>query len=333
MKTNLLLLSGGTSQERQISIASKNNIQKYINSDKYNIISVSILPDSSWVLENSESSCSLINENGKGVLLVFCENKYEKIAIDIIFPVLHGDAEDGGLLGLFEAMNLPYVGTKKLGSVLCFDKLSSKKIAKEAGISVVPFIDYYLNPVSYSQAVEILGSQKLCIKPSNSGSSLGVSVAYDQESFLKAIAHANEFDEYVVVEKYIQNVREIFCGVLFDRDKLVFSKLGKVKTPDSVVCDWDLKYSPASHVEMLFNQEDVTFELEQTVGRISLDLFKLLRCHNYCRVDFLLDENDQLYFSEANTIPGLGQFSFFLQVFKQSGYEVEYIVERLLENC
>jgi|GEM_PF-6778861 len=331
MKRNLLFVSGGIGRERDVALASAKNVRKYVDQNQYDVISVVILPTGVWTLEDSTAICHLINENGKGVLLVNNGHLSQKIVVDLIFPVLHGDAEDGVLLGLFQSMKLPYVGTKKLGSVLCFDKLTAKKLAIQAGIPIVPFIDHFLNPVDYHAACKELKTSKLCVKPSNSGSTFGVSVANDEDSFKKAIDFAREFDEYIVIEKYIENVREVFCAILADGESLITADPGLLNA-GAELFDFDLKYSSGSSADVSFDFSAFPAGFESHVRELSKKIFRILRCDNYSRIDYLVDIWGNLYFSEVNTIPGMGDRSLFFKMFKHSGYEPSNLVAKILSN-
>jgi D-alanine-D-alanine ligase len=324
---NLLLICGGASAESEVSIASCENISSYIDRTKFNVISILILNDKTWVLKETGKLVHVINKNGRGVLLVDDNDYFKEIDIDVIFPILHGKGvEDGQIQGFFETLNIPYVGSKVLSSALCFDKILAKTIVRAHGISVVNFVEYS-NEMSYEKVCELLQTKDLFIKPSNSGSTFGVSKASNAEEFDQSIALAKKFDDTVLIEKYLPNVRELFCTIFQD----TVCDIVEVVIQKEFF-DFEDKYSETSEAKVLVhkNLEDDLYSRIQT---LSLQIFKILRCHNFSRCDFLLSESGELFFSEVNSIPGMGTKSLMLSSFMAMGYDMHDIVSKMIEVC
>ena len=227
---NLLVLTGGASAERDVSIKSRDHVMQFIDMALYNVILVNILQDKTWILESNNQTSHLLNKNGKCVLIDALGNE---VMIDLIFPIVLGDAEDGSLQGYFESLKAPYVGNNILSSVLCFDKISSKYImscdyAKQAGVLCVPFL-VFEEGVSFKEACAHLNTQQLFIKPSNSGSTLGAGKASNDSEFKMAIENAKIYDNAILIEKYMPDVREVFCGIIkYGQEFILSSDVSKV---------------------------------------------------------------------------------------------------------
>lgn len=323
---NLLLLTGGSSGEHEVSVKSRNYITQFIDTNTYNAIHVLITKDKTWLLESAcgkKQECRLINQSGQCLLSV--DETNETIEIDTIFPLVLGDGENGELPGLFESLNAPYVGTGVLGSALCFDKITSKHLAIAHGINCVPF-DVYEEGATFENACIKLNTNKLFIKPSNSGSTLGASIATNQLEFQTAIYEAQKYDKAVLIEKYLPNVRELFCGVMYDHGKLLLSAIGEA-VYEGACFTYELKYGK----DNIIVPAEIYQEIVKQIQEQSIQIFKILRCEVFARIDFFLYEG-KLYFSEINTIPAMTPTSIFLKLMAGAGYERPYIVNALFDN-
>lgn len=323
---NLLLLTGGASGEHEVSVKSRNYITQFIDVNTYNVINVLITKDKTWLLESADGKkleCRLINKAGQCLLSV--DETKETIAVDTIFPLVLGDGENGELPGLFESLNAPYVGTGVLGSALCFDKISSKYIAIAHGINCVPFA-IYEDDTTFENLCSKLNTNKLFIKPSNSGSTLGAGAATNRLEFQAAIAEAQKYDKAVLIEKYLPNVRELFCGVLYDHGKLVLSAIGEA-VYEGACFTYELKYGK----DNIIVPAEIEPQIAKQIQEQSIEIFKMLRCQVFARIDFFLYEG-QLYFSEVNTIPAMTPTSIFLKLMAGAGYERPYVVNALFDN-
>ena len=327
-KIKLLLLTGGSSREHEISVKSRNFVLQFIDENKYEIINVLIKKDKTWIFEGTNQECHLIHKSGNCVLLV--ENHV--VEFDIIFPLVLGDGEDGSLQGLFESLKAPYIGTKVLGSAICFDKISSKYImqahatARELNIKCVPFIEYS-DKINFQKACTQLSCTKVFIKPSNSGSTLGANAASNEEQFQKAILDAQKYDNAILIEKYLENVRELFCGIIYSTDKQpIVSAIGEAFY-EAEYFTYELKYGK----DNILVPAEIDQEIAKQIKEQSVAIFNILRCCTFARIDFFLYQN-QLYFSEVNTIPAMTPTSIFLKLMLAAGYNRELTLEMLFQS-
>src|SRR5262249_52546304 len=142
------------------------------------------------------------------------------LAVDVIFPIVHGKyGEDGTLQGMLELLHIPYVGTHTLGSAINMDKIVTKHILRSAELPVVRWLEMKKTdqkPLTYEEAVAILGAP-LFIKPANTGSSVGVSKVKNAAEFQTALTLAHQYDDRIIIEEFI-SAREIECSVLGDAE-------------------------------------------------------------------------------------------------------------------
>lgn len=229
----LAVIFGGTSTEHDVSVVSGTSVLKNLDKEKYEILPLYIDKDGIWYEYTKNINDIEIAKIGEELTnLKKVENVMELLKKqDVLFPVLHGlNGEDGTIQGLFEMINVPYVGCKVLASSLAMDKVYAKIILDKAGINQAKseyirkskdkyiYIDKEFNEkiCEIEEICEIV-SQKLeypmFIKPSNSGSSVGVSKAKNKEELKKAIVHAAKFDKKILVEQGIVG-HEVECAVL-----------------------------------------------------------------------------------------------------------------------
>jgi D-alanine-D-alanine ligase len=320
---NLLVLTGGASAERFVSIKSYNAFVNSIDTNIFNIISVMILPDKTWMF-NEKTPCNLALHEGR------CMLKYENemIHLDLALPFVLGDAESGELMGLFASFNLPHVGSDVLSSAICFDKIFNKRIAQTYNIPIVPFIEYSFESVNFEKATQRLACKNLIVKASRSGSSLGTNKACNQQEFALAIVDAKKYDTNVLIEKCIENVREIFCSVYQNEHGEICTSLLSEVFFEGEIFTYEIKNTPSlKRFEIPANIDE---KLTNIIRNLAAHVFRVFRCKGYARVDFFLDKND-VYYSEINTIPGSSDASSFTRMLLASGVSKEDLMLGVLK--
>ena len=228
---------GGMSTEHDVSVVSGTSVIKNLDKEKYEIIPIYISKNGEWFSYDKKiETIDILKVGEEPIEISKIENVLQKLkSVDVVFPVLHGlYGEDGTIQGLFELLKLPYVGCKVLGSCVCMDKAYTKVILEKAGIPQVKhmyvkkgkkeyiFVDESLNEIKLnikdlSKKIEEKLGLPVFIKPSNSGSSVGVNKAHNLEEVEKFIKYASQFDSKIIVEESI-NAREIECAVLGNED-------------------------------------------------------------------------------------------------------------------
>ena len=300
----VLIIYGGKSYEHDISIKSYNNVINNIDKEKYIVDSIYITKDNKW-LNNDIEIDNIISFIRK---------------FDVVFPIIHGfGGEDGKLQGMLDLFNIKYIGSKCGSSYICMDKIRTKEILSNYDIPQVPY-------KLYDGTLDI--DYPVIIKPSNGGSSIGINVAYDKEQFDKYITDAYKYDSKVIVEKFIENPKEIECACLKDKDNLII-EIGSVEQ-NSTFYDYKTKYENDSIVTNIDPQisDDKKDKLKEYCNKI----FNILDLDNFARIDFLMDE-DNIYLNEINTIPGFTDISMFPMLIKKTGISYKEIITKLIENA
>ena len=258
-KLNIALIFGGKSGEHEVSLVSTASIYKHIDKDKYNVFTIGITKEGTWMyyegseenikngnwvnLANKKVEVNLVPSGNKEVGIIFEDGRVEKI--DVLFPVLHGPyGEDGTIQGLFEISQIPYVGCGVLASSVGMDKLICKKVFSEIGLPQVNYTDtsrwaFNMDSDKELNDIEAKLSYPIFVKPANLGSSVGISKATDREELLKGIEEALKYDSRIVLEQGI-DAREIEVAVL-GNDEVKASIAGEIK-PAKDFYDYEDKY-------------------------------------------------------------------------------------------
>jgi D-alanine-D-alanine ligase len=247
--------------------------------------------------------------------------------------VLHGPmGEDGTIQGLFEIAGLPYVGAGVLASSVAMDKITAKRLFQQSGLPVGPWIgvlrkEWERNPDAIRDRVGSELGYPCFVKPSNLGSSVGVTKVHDPTELPDAMAEAARHDRRIVVEAAILG-RELEVSVL-GNDEPISSTVGEI-VPAREFYDYEAKYIDDSS-ELLI-PAPITPEQADAVRAIAVDAYKLLDCAGMARVDFFLErDTGRVYINEVNTIPGFTQISMYPKLWEATGMPFGDLVTRLIE--
>lgn len=340
------VIFGGMSTEHDVSVVSGSSVIKNMNKEKYDIIPIYIDNQGEWF-----KYCKNVNEI-EILKIGEVPSELEKIenvldtlrSVDVIFPVLHGlYGEDGTIQGLFELLRKPYVGCKVLGSSVCMDKAYTKVILEKAGIPQVKHIyvkkvdgayEFVDDTFSFVRTdledIARRTEQKLglpvFIKPSNSGSSVGVNKANTIEEVKKYIEEAAKFDCKVIIEEAI-NAREVECAVLGNEDVRA-SVLGEI-LPAEEFYTFDAKYNNAESKTKA--PADLDEEKTELIRNLAIKAFKAVDGKGLSRVDFFIDrDTDKIYLNEINTMPGFTTISMYPQLFEKCGLTYTELIDNLI---
>ena len=259
-KIKIGVIFGGKSTEHDVSIVSGTSVIKNLNKDKYEITPIYISSDGQWYKYTKQIEEVEILPIGSQI-----EEKEKIINIektikefDVIFPVLHGvGGEDGSIQGMLELFNVPYVGCGVLASSVGMDKVYAKVVFEKAGINQTKsvyvrkyndkyvYIDEHFNEeilsdIDVAKKVQTKIDFPMFVKPSNSGSSVGVKKAENERELVEAINYAAQFDKKVLIEQGIIG-REVECAVLGNED-VIASSVGEIKAADEFY-SYDAKYN------------------------------------------------------------------------------------------
>jgi D-alanine-D-alanine ligase len=345
-KLNIAIIFGGVSSEHEVSISSASTIINNISYEKYNVIPIYITKSGKWLMyDGNINDISKINWDKHGTRAVLSPDtskciirittdKLNYIPIDVIFPVLHGsNGEDGKIQGLFELCKIPYVGCDVCSSAMCMDKSVTSKIVSRVGVNCIETIVYKKSDIENIELLFNDVTNKLglpCfVKPSSSGSSVGVSKVNNLDEFSKAIDNALIHDTKVMVQKAVFG-RELECSVLGDGDRdTICSGIGEI-LPANDFYDYESKY--INNESKTIIHPILTNHIVDEIKDYSLKIFKELGCSGLSRVDFFLeDKTNKVIFNEINTLPGFTSISMYPMLWDASGIPINTLIDRLIE--
>jgi D-alanine-D-alanine ligase len=339
LKIKVAVLFGGKSKEHEISILSGLSIIKNLSPEKYIVYPIFIDKDGKWFYIKSrdiEGDEFLKNKYPlKSILIkekIFVVEGEEAFGVDVVFPALHGPyGEDGTVQGLLEILGIPYAGCKVLASALAMDKISSKTIFKQNNLPVVPFLGLYYHQWKKErkyitdQVINRIGLP-IFVKPSNLGSSIGITKVNEIKKLGDAIETASGYDKRIIIEKGI-NAREIECSVMGNEDPYA-SEPGEI-VPQREYYDYEAKYNDSR--TKLIIPASLTKRQISEVKKLAVAAYLSLNCTGFARVDFLLDkDSNKFYVSEINTIPGFTQYSMFHRLWSLSGISFAEVLDRII---
>lgn len=343
-KKRLGVIFGGTSTEHEVSIVSGTSVIKNLNKEKYEIYSIYIDKAGEWYEFELDNKTYKVGDEIIGTKKI--ENIWNYLkTMDILFPVLHGlQGEDGTIQGMFELLKIPYVGTRVLGSSICMDKVYSKIIFEKAKLNQAKYVyirrfeDKYIY-INEDFSEEVLDIQEtvnkimekidfpMFVKPSNSGSSVGISKAKNKDELINSIIEASKFDKKILIEENI-NGREIECAVL-GNEEVKASVLGEI-LPAEAFYSFSAKYqnSDSKTVEA----PDLPEELTKKVRELAVKAYKAADCQGLSRVDFFVnDKENKIYINEINTLPGFTEISMYPKLWEKSGLTYTELLDKLIE--
>jgi D-alanine-D-alanine ligase len=345
-KTRVAVVFGGRSGEHEVSVVSAKNIIEAADSQKYEIIPIGITKNGKWLtgekaieqFQNNDYSgleeVTLNTKSGsKELLNLKNDNTYERLNVDIFFPALHGPfGEDGTIQGLFEMANVPYTGCGVLASSVGMDKLTTKALLDEAGISVIPYLGFNKhawdeNPDEVMHRILSELELPVFVKPSNMGSSVGVSKVKKRDELKKAIDFAIEFDHRILVEKAL-NIRELECSILGNDDPKA-SRVGEVIVGGEFY-DYNDKY--VDGVSKTKVPADIKPQLEKVIQAQCIKAYKLIDGAGLSRCDTFLDKaTNEIYINEINTFPGFTSISMYPKMFEASGVKYPDLIDEIIK--
>lgn len=351
MKQTLLAIFGGNSSEHEVSCKSVCNIVKNVDKDSYDVILVGITKDGEWLLvdslekiesgvwRESKTRANLLPDSRLQSLFVEREDGSSYLKkIDVIFPVLHGkNGEDGTIQGLFELSRIPYVGCGVLASAVSMDKLYTKIIVdaplREIGVRQARYVSVVGTEILKEEEniarVEKAFPYPVFVKPSNAGSSCGVSKAHNREELKEALKKAYEVDRKILVEETIIG-REVECAVFRGKDLITeTSNVGEIKAAADFY-DYDAKYNnPRSETDV---NPEMREEDRDLIRKAAKTVLNAVDGYGLSRVDFFLTEEGPV-FNEINTLPGFTAISMYPMLWEAKGIDKKTLVQKLIDSA
>ena len=325
------IIHGGLSTEHEVSEMSAKSVLENLNKEKYEIHEI------------------FINTYGKWFEII--DGKKEEIynllwtlkELDVVFPVLHGLwGEDGTIQGMLEMLQIPYVGCGVLASSVGMDKVYTKMIFEKANIPQTPYVYIKKNHDTYLLVNENFEEEELeiskiteklkfpmFVKPSNSGSSVGVKKATNMEELKQAIEYAGHYDRKILVEQGVIG-REVECAIL-DGDEIQASTVGEIVSAEEFY-SFDAKYNMPESKTII--PADIGEEKIEEIRNLAIKAFKAIDGKGLSRVDFFVEkETNKVYINEINTMPGFTQISMYPKLFESVGMSYSELLDRLIENA
>lgn len=319
-KKIIFVLGGGSSSEREVSEKSAKFVYGEISRQMYDVYLVMLMSDR-WFAVMDNGAEYEIDKND------FSFNNGRKVKPDSIINIIHGTPGENGLLqGYFDLLKIHYLGCSSLVSALTFDKVWCKRVVAEYGITMAKdFILHRGEEIDTKAIVAKLGLP-IFVKPSNSGSSFGVTKVKREEDIPAAVEKAYTEDGVVIIEEAIDG-REMACGVYITAKGEHFLPVTEIISKNEFF-DYEAKYNGASN-------EVTPAQINETVRAKLQDyclmLYKVLRCHGLVRVDFIV-RDETPYFIEINTIPGMSSASIVPQQLTHAGITVNELFTDIMEN-
>ncbi len=356
-KLTIGIVFGGRSGEHEISVRSAAAVIEQISKEMYEVVPIAITREGHWCDPSEslellpEKAREMISESvsgyprGRAAIigdtgfdgLSFVGNADEFVALDVVFPVLHGTfGEDGTIQGLLEMSGIPYVGCGVLASACGMDKVVMKTLFRDSELPICEYVWFLRsewesnNNLVMSQVETKLG-YPCFIKPANLGSSVGVTKATNADSLRRGIDLAAKFDRKIIVEECLE-MREIECAVM-GNEEAVASLPGEYVIHDESkkFLDYTEKYAGTGNNEFVVPAL-VSKELTDKIQKMAVDAYKAIDASGFARVDFFLrNDTAALILNEINTIPGLTDASGFPKMWAGSGLSFSEVIDKLVE--
>lgn len=323
MKKNIALMAGGNSGEAEVSLRSALQVEENIDKALYNVYQI-VLKGQEWFYERDGIKHN-INKDDFSLTL---ENK--KINFDGVFIIIHGTPGENGLLqGYFEMMNIPFCSCSSLVSAITFDKVVCNAVVRELGVvSVAKNVSFYKNNAMSEDEICQKLTLPLFVKPSEGGSSIGMSKVKQKEELNLAIKTAFDVHQRVIIEEFIKG-RELTCGVLETKGEVIAFPITEIISKKEFF-DFEAKYQGLSDE---VTPAKISEELRNKVQETTKKIYKGLNCKGVCRIDFIFDEDKQeLFFLEVNTIPGQSAQSIVPQQVRSMGWTTQILYSKMLEE-
>jgi D-alanine-D-alanine ligase len=351
MKLRIGVLYGGRSGEHDVSLCSAASIVSALDPTKYELVAIGIDRDGRWfvqdrpiivdhadfgkVLKIEKKGTWYVNHFEEGGKLVLHNiEDGNAIGVDVVFPAVHGTfCEDGTLQGLLELAMVPYVGADSIGSSVGIDKDISKRLLRDGGIPVVPWLTVSRAEWRESsgrvieEVVEKLMGPPFFVKPARTGSSVGVKKVKRRDELADAVDYAFMFDTKVLIEKGVEG-REIECSVL-GNDEPLASVLGEI-IPSHEFYSYESKYIDPDGAKLVV-PADVKQPGADSIRKTAVMAYRTLCCSGMARVDFFLEKSGVFYVNEINTIPGFTGISMYPKLWERSGIGYSALIDNLIE--
>ena len=320
MKRNIAIIMGGYSSEVEISLKSGNVVYQNISRDKYNCYRVHILKDK-WVVIGDDEKEYEINKHDFSTQM-----NGEKLVFDCVFNAIHGHpGEDGTLLSYFELLGIKHTSAPFYQMALAFNKRDCLSVVKEYGIRTA--ISYYLKQGDAIDVDKIIDKVGLpCfVKPNKAGSSFGISKVKSRDQLIPALEVAFKEDPQILIEEFLDGP-EITIGVIEYEGKIKVLPMTEIVSHNDFF-DYEAKYLGASEE---ITPARISEAVHKKLEEVAIQLYQCLDMRGFSRSEFILVNNEP-YFLEINTVPGLTTESLIPQQAAEAGITLEDLFHNAIE--
>lgn len=346
-KLKLGVVFGGMSSEHDVSITSGTSVIKNLDKNKYEIYPIYIDKSGKWYEYSKKVEEINILQVGEKIEEINpIDNIVEYLQeCDVIFPVLHGlYGEDGTLQGFLEMLKKPYIGCNVFGSSVGMDKVYTKIIFDKAKLNQAKYmyvkkdnenyiyVDKEFNEQTYNleelaKRVKAELEYPVYVKPSNSGSSVGIQKAHNEAELIEAVKNAAKYDRKILIEEEIKG-REVECAVL-GNESVEATCVGEI-LPAEEFYTYDAKYNNAESKVII--PANIPENISDEIRKNAIKAFKAIDGKGLSRVDFFIeDKTNKIIINEINTMPGFTQISMYPKLWKQMGLSYTELLDKLIE--
>jgi D-alanine--(R)-lactate ligase len=336
MRLKVGLIFGGASEEHPVSVKSAQEVEKNLDTAKYEPFWIGITKSGAWKLcdgpdadwQNGGGRPAMLSpDRSVRGLLVLEQGRYEAIGLDLVLPVLHGKlGEDGAMQGLLELSGIPYVGCDVQSSALCMDKSLAYIVARSAGIATPSFwvvtADEHLDPDQLTYPV--------FVKPARSGSSFGVSKVSRREQLPSAVENARQYDSKVLIEEAVAG-SEVGCAIFGSDPDLITGEVDRIALSHGFFrIHQESEPERGSDNSTPIVPADISAKSRSLVQETAKAVYRALGCRGLARVDMFLKDDGTVVLNEVNTLPGLTSYSRYPRMMAAAGLPLADVIDRLV---
>lgn len=336
-KKKIAVIFGGKSTEYEVSLQSAFSVLDHIQLDRYDVFPVGISRNGNWYhykgeyesisndtwhsdRKNLRSVFVSVSRSHKG-FLELSHGGYRLVEVDLVFPVLHGkNGEDGTLQGIFEMAGIPIVGCRTLASALCMDKDRAHRLVREAGIDVPKAITLRDSEWEVGEL-----SFPVFVKPVHAGSSYGITKVHTEKELGAAIKKAFTHDREIIIEEAVDGF-EVGCAIL-GTESLTVGRVDEIELSTGFF-DYTEKYTLKT--SKIYMPARIDRETEKRIQETAVEIYRILDCSGFARVDLFLTPSGNLVFNEVNTIPGFTSHSRFPSMMQGAGLSFADMLDLLI---
>jgi len=322
-KLNIAILGGGNSSEANISIRSTSQIAGWLDPDKYNAFKIWV-KKTEWSLEHPQFGFLPVDKNDFSVII-----NNQKIHFDCAVIAIHGDPGENGILqAYFEMLNIPYTTGSVMNSSVTFNKYFCKELVRETGVLLAKGILVHRHQnIDQEYIIKTLGLP-LFVKPNESGSSYGVSKVKKADDLKIAMEKAFSENNTILIEEFIPG-REFSCGLFKNITGQITLPVTEI-IPETEFFDYEAKYQNKSKE---ITPAPISESLSQAIQLFTSKIYDRLQCQGVVRVDYIVNDKNQIYFLEINTVPGMSEASIVPQQVRAIGLDMRQFFTLIIEDA